>query len=93
LDSATEEKGGRATTAVGGVTELHGGGVIGESLEWRFGGQGFTERGLEGGGDDSEAIFGVGEARGGRGRARDDEERVPMVGASVGERGEGEELW
>jgi hypothetical protein len=93
LDSTTEEKRGRATTAVGGVTELHGGGVIGESLEWRFGGQGFTERGLGGGGDDSEAIFGVSGARGGRGRARDDEERVAMLGAGGGERGEGEELW
>jgi hypothetical protein len=50
-------------------------------------------RGLGGGGDDSEAIFGVSGARGGRGRARDDEERVAMLGAGGGERGEGEELW
>jgi hypothetical protein len=79
-------------TAVGGVVELHGGRVMGESPERRFGGQGLAERGLGGGGDDGEAIFGVGEARGGRGWARDDEERAAALGAGGGERGEGEEL-
>jgi hypothetical protein len=82
-----------ATTVVGGAAELYGGEVTGESPEQRFGGRGLTERGLEGGGDDGEAIFGVDKARGGQGWARDDEEREAAPGAGGGEWGEGEELW
>jgi hypothetical protein len=40
--------------------------------------------GLGGGGDHSEAIFGIGEARGGRGWFHDDEERAAVLGAGRG---------
>jgi hypothetical protein len=66
---------------VGGAARLHGGGVTGESPKWRFGGRGLTAVGLGGGGDDGEAIFDVGEARGGQGRFCDDEERAAVLGA------------
>jgi hypothetical protein len=49
--------------------------------------------GLGGGGDDGEAIFGVGEARGGRRWARDDEERAAALGAMGVEWGVWEVLW
>jgi hypothetical protein len=62
------------------------------SPERHFGGLGLTTRGLGGGGDDAEAIFGVSEARGGQGRAHDDEERAMVLGAGGGVWGEGEEL-
>jgi hypothetical protein len=82
-----------ATAAVGSATELHGSGVTRESPQRWFSGRGLIERGLGWWGNDGEAIFGVGEARGGRGRARDDEERAMALGASGGEWGEVEELW
>jgi hypothetical protein len=82
-----------ATTAVGGVAELHGGEVARESPEWWIGGRGLTEMGLGGGGDDGEAIFGVGEARGGRRWVRDDEDSAAALGAMGGERGVWEVLW
>jgi hypothetical protein len=49
--------------------------------------------GLGGGGDDGEAIFSVGEARGGRRWARNDEERAVALGAMGGEQGVWEVLW
>jgi hypothetical protein len=72
---------------------LHDDGVTGESPERRFGGRGLTERGLGEGGDDGEAIFGIGKARGGRGQAHDDEESTTTLAVGGGEWGEGEELW
>jgi hypothetical protein len=83
----------RATAVVGGAAELHGGEVTGVSPEWHFVGRGLTTRGLGGGGDDGEAIFGISEEPGGRGRAHDNEERAATLGASGEEWGEGEELW
>jgi hypothetical protein len=77
---------------VGDAVELHSSGVTGESPERQFSGRGLVERGLGGGGDDGEAIFGVGEARGGPGRACDDEERAVALGVGGREWGEGEEL-
>jgi hypothetical protein len=82
----------RAKVTVGGAAELHGVGVTRESLERRFGGRRLIESGLGRGGDDGEAIFGVSEARGGRGQARIEEERAAALGAGRGEQGEGEEL-
>jgi hypothetical protein len=78
---------------MGGAARLHGGGVTGESPERRFGGPGLATRCLGGGGDDGEAIFGVDEAQGGRGRAHDDVERAAVLGAGGGEWGEWKELW
>jgi hypothetical protein len=79
----------RAKATVGGAAELHGVGVTRESLERRFGGRRLIESGLGRGGDDGEAIFGVSEARGGRGQARIEEERAAMLGAGRGERERG----
>jgi hypothetical protein len=73
--------------AVGRVAKLHGGGVTIESPKWRFGGWGLIKRGLGGGGDDGEAIFGVSETCGGRGWDRDDEDRAVVHGAGGGECG------
>jgi hypothetical protein len=42
LDSTAEKKEAGATTAVGGTTGLHGGGVTGDRPELGSGGQGIT---------------------------------------------------
>jgi hypothetical protein len=55
-----------ATTAVGNTAGLHGGGVTGDRLEWRFGALKLAVRSQGGVGGDGEAGGDVGEALEGR---------------------------